>query len=369
MKVPFLDLRASYIELKAEIDDAVSRVLDSGQYILGEEVEAFEETFARYCGARQAVGLASGLDALHLALRALDVGENDEVIVPSNAYIATWLGVTHCGARPVPVEPEARTYNIDPNLIEAAITTKTKAIVVLHLYGLPADLGPILDIALRYNLRVVEDAAQAHGAVYRGERIGGHGDVVAWSFYPSKNLGALGDAGAVTTNDPQIADAIRVLRNYGSAQRYVNRALGYNSRLDPIQAAALRVKLPHLDSWNARRAASAADYIRRLSDAPSIVLPVQPTECVSAWHQFVIRIADRARLQRACAEQGIGTLVHYPIPPHMQEAYLCLGWAPNDFPLARQLSEEVLSLPIGPKMEDGAVEYVCKTILGEYCDC
>jgi dTDP-4-amino-4,6-dideoxygalactose transaminase len=365
MKVPFLDLRASYLELKSEIDEAVARVLNSGWYVLGEEVEAFEEVFADYCGARHAVGLANGLDALHLALRAMGIGDGDEVIVPSNAYIATWLGVTQSGARPVPVEPVAGTHNLDPDLIEAAITPKTRAIMALHLYGLPADLDPILAIARRHGLRVVEDAAQAHGARYRGTRIGHHGDVVAWSFYPSKNLGALGDAGAITTDDPVLAEKIRVLRNYGSERRYVNRVQGYNSRLDPMQAAVLRVKLPLLDAWNARRAASTALYRSRLADAPSMILPVEPEGCTSAWHVFVVRHPDRARLQDACARNGIGTIVHYPIPPHMQEAYASHGWSPNDFPLARQLADEVLSLPIGPQTPASAIEYVCETILDE----
>lgn len=363
MKVPFLDLRASYLELKAEIDEAVSRVLDTGFYVLGEEVDAFEEAFARYCGARYAVGLSCGLDALHLALRALDMGEGAEVIVPSNAYIATWLGVTQAGARPVPVEPIAATHNLDPALIEAAITPKTRAIMVLHLYGLPSDLGPILEIARRHGLRVIEDAAQAHGATYCGQRIGHHGDVVAWSFYPSKNLGAIGDAGAVTTDDPVIAERIRVLRNYGSERRYVNRMQGYNCRLDTLQAAVLRVKLPYLDGWNARRAAAAARYRELLSVCPAIVLPVEPEGFQSAWHLFVIRLANREQIQKAFSNAEISTLVHYPIPPHMQEAYAGLGWTPDDFPLARMLANEVLSLPVGPQMQDGAIEYVSETIL------
>ena len=363
MKVPFLDLRSSYLELKSEIDEAVSRVFDSGFYVLGEEVEAFEEAFARYCGASHAVGLSCGLDALHLALRALDIGEGAEVIVPSNAYIATWLAITQAGARPVPVEPIAATHNLDPALIEAAITPKTRAIMALHLYGLPSDMGPILEIARRHGLRVVEDAAQAHGATYRGQRIGHHGDVVAWSFYPSKNLGAMGDAGAVTTDDPGIAERIKVLRNYGSEKRYVNRMQGYNCRLDPIHAAVLRVKLPYLDRWNARRASAAARYRELLSACPAIVLPVEPEGFQSAWHLFVVRLANREQIQNACSNAGIGTLVHYPIPPHMQEAYAGLGWAPDDFPLARKLADEVLSLPVGPQMVDGAIDYVSETIM------
>jgi dTDP-4-amino-4,6-dideoxygalactose transaminase len=248
-KIPFLDLHASYLELKFEIDEAVTRVLNSGWYILGPEVEAFENEFATYCQTKFSIGLANGLDALTLALRAMDVGPGDEVIVPSNTYIATWLAVSQCGATPVPVEPDDRTYNIDPVSIVAAITPRTKVILPVHLYGQPADLDPILEIARKHGLRVLEDGAQAHGARYKGQRIGGHGDAVAWSFYPGKNLGAIGDGGAVTTNDPVIADRIRVLRNYGSHVKYVNEVKGFNSRLDPIQAAILRVKLNKLDVW------------------------------------------------------------------------------------------------------------------------
>ena len=253
MKVPFLDLKAGYIELQPQINAAIKRVLESGWYILGEEVDAFECEYANYCEANYCVGLANGLDALHLALLALDVGPGDEVIVPSNTFIATWLAVSQCGAKPIPVEPNEATYNISPALIEAAITPRTKVILPVHLYGQPADIGPILAIARKHGLHVLEDGAQAHGARYKGKRIGAHGDVVAWSFYPGKNLGAYGDGGAITTDDPEIADRIRVLRNYGSRVKYVNEMQGYNSRLDPIQAAILRVKLTRLDEWNTRR--------------------------------------------------------------------------------------------------------------------
>ena len=265
MKVPFLDLRAAYLELKPEIDAAIARVLDSGWYILGPEVEAFEAEWAEYCGASHAVGVGNGMDALTLALRALQIGPGDEVIVPSNTYIATWLAVSAVGATPVPVEPDLATYNIDPALIPAAITPRTKALLPVHLYGQPADLDPILAIARQHNLAVVEDAAQAHGARYKGCRIGAHGDVVCWSFYPGKNLGALGDAGAVTTNRADLADRIRVLRNYGSREKYVNELQGVNSRIDPIQAAVLRVKLKVLDEWNARRCRIAALYSQELA--------------------------------------------------------------------------------------------------------
>lgn len=348
--IPFLDLRAAYLELKPEIDAAVARVLDGGWYILGPEVEAFEAEFAAYCGAAHAIGVANGLDALVLALRALDVGPGDEVIVPSNTYIATWLAVTQCGATPVPVEPDVRTYNIDPERIAARLTGRTKVILPVHLYGQPVDLDPIIALARQHGIGVVEDAAQAHGARYRGRRIGSHGDVVCWSFYPGKNLGALGDAGAITTNRADLADRIRVLRNYGSREKYVNEVAGVNSRLDPLQAAVLRVKLQHLDSWNARRRAISAAYADCLQDT-GLILPHVPNWAEPAWHLYVVRSANRDALQKRLASADIGTLIHYPIPPHKQKAYADLRLAPDALPIASQLAEEVLSLPMGPHLE------------------
>lgn len=349
MNVPFLDLRAAYLELKPEIDEAIARVLDSGWYILGQEVEAFEEEFAAYCDSKYAVGVANGFDALHLALLAMGVEKGDEVIVPSNTYIATWLAVSQCGAVPVPVEPDERTYNIDPARIEAAITQRTRVILPVHLYGQPADIDSILAVASKYGLRVLEDAAQAHGARYKNKRVGGHGDAVAWSFYPGKNLGALGDGGAVTTDDPEVADRIRVLRNYGSRVKYVNEAKGVNSRLDPIQAAVLRVKLIHLDEWNSRRKALASFYLSHLQSC--VGLPFVPKWAEPAWHLFVVRSKDRDALQKQLSNSGIGTLIHYPIPPHLQEAYKNLGYQPGDFPIAESMAQEVLSLPIGPHLQ------------------
>lgn len=355
--IPFLDLGAAYRELKPEIDAAVHRVFDSGWYILGSEVEAFEAEWADYCGAAHAVGLANGLDALILALRALEVGPGDEVIVPSNTYIATWLAVSAVGARPVPVEPDPATHNIDPARIEAAITPATKALLPVHLYGQPVDLDLILALARRHGLFVVEDAAQAHGARYKGRRIGSHGDVVCWSFYPGKNLGAVGDAGAVTTNNAALGDRIRVLRNYGSRQKYVNEVLGANSRLDPIQAAVLRVKLQVLDNWTERRSSIAAAYAKGLAGT-DLILPHVPNWAEPAWHLYVVRSADRERLQKSLGEAGVGTLIHYPIPPHMQEAYSGLGLSPEALPVARGLAEEVLSLPMGPHLATDAAEQV-----------
>lgn len=351
MKIPFLDLRAAYLELKPQIDAAVARVLDSGWYILGPEVEAFEAEWAAHCGAKHGVGLANGLDALTLALRALDIGPGDQVIVPSNTYIATWLAVSGVGAIPVPVEPDPATHNIDPARIEAAITPHTRAILPVHLYGQPADMDPILEIARRHGLRVIEDAAQAHGARYKGRRIGAHGDIVCWSFYPGKNLGALGDAGAVTTDDAALAERVALLRNYGSRQKYVNEEPGVNSRLDPVQAAVLRVKLEALDDWTARRRAVAGVYAQGLADT-GLILPHVPDWAEPAWHLYVVRSPDRDGLQARLGQAGVGTLIHYPIPPHMQAAYAGMGIAPEALPLARQLADEVLSLPIGPHLQE-----------------
>jgi dTDP-4-amino-4,6-dideoxygalactose transaminase len=349
MTIPFLDLGAAYRELKTEIDAAIHRVLDSGWYILGPEVDAFEAEWSVFCEADHAVGVANGLDALILALRALDIGAGDEVIVPSNTYVATWLAVTAVGARPVPVEPDPATHNIDPARIAAAISPATRALLPVHLYGLPADLDPILAIARQHGLAVIEDAAQAHGARYKGRRIGAHGDVVCWSFYPGKNLGALGDGGAITTNRADLADRIRVLRNYGSGVKYVNEVQGVNSRLDPIQAAVLRAKLPHLDAWTDRRRAIAGAYAEGLRDS-GLILPQVPDWAEPVWHLYVVRSCDRDGLQKRLAEAAVGTLIHYPIPTHMQTAYADLGLARDALPLARDLAREVLSLPMGPQL-------------------
>jgi dTDP-4-amino-4,6-dideoxygalactose transaminase len=357
----FLDLGAAYRELKPEIDAAVSRVLESGWYILGPEVEAFEAEWAAYCDAKHAVGLANGLDALTLALRALDIGPGDEVIVPSNTYIATWLAVTGVGATIVPVEPDMATHNIDPARIEAAITSRTRALLPVHLYGQPADMDPILDIAQRHGLRVIEDAAQAHGAKYKGKRIGAHGDIVCWSFYPGKNLGALGDAGAITTTDATLAERVALLRNYGSHQKYVNEEAGVNSRLNPIQAAVLRVKLEVLDEWTERRRAVALAYTKGLSQS-DVILPHVPNWAEPAWHLYVVRTSDREALQDHMTEAGIGTLIHYPIPPHMQKAYTDMKIMPEALHMARDLASEVLSLPMGPQLSLDQVQNIVNAL-------
>lgn len=361
MIVPFLDLAAGYVELQSELEAAVLRSLRSGWYIGGEDVEGFEREFAAFTDAAHCVGVANGLDALSLALRAMDIGAGDTVIVPSNTFIATWLAVSQVGATPIPVEPVPGTYNIDPTRIEGAITPTTKAIIPVHLYGQPADLDPILAIAREYGLKVLEDAAQAHGARYKGRRIGSHGDLVAWSFYPGKNLGALGDGGAITTNNAQLADHVRVLRNYGSRIKYINEVQGINSRLDPVHAAALRVKLKVLDEWNARRAAIAARYTAELVNT-EVLLPLVPDWATPVWHLFVVQHSKRDGLQKRLSAAGVSTLIHYPIPLHMQQAYAGFGWKDGDFPIAEQIARQVLSLPMGPQLSSEGVAAVVRAL-------
>lgn len=355
--IPFLDVRSAYTELKEGIDAAVARVLDSGYYILGEEVAAFEAEFAAYAGAAHCVGVGNGLDALTLAFKALDIGQGDEVIVPSNTYIATWLAVSACGATPVPVEPDPVTHCLDPDRVAAAVTERTRALCPVHLYGHPADLARLKDICARHSLRMVEDAAQAHGARIGERRIGADGDVVAWSFYPGKNLGAIGDGGAVTTNDPDLAKRIAMLRNYGSSVKYVNIEKGMNTRLDPIQAAILRVKVPHLDDWNGRRQAIARRYGEGLAGLP-IGLPSVSPGMTHAWHLYVVTTPKRAVLQERLAAHGVGTLVHYPIPPFRQQAYSEMAALAPRWPIADRLANEVLSLPMGPHLNLADVDRV-----------
>jgi len=361
VRVPFLDLRAAYLELRQEIDEAVGRVLESGWYLLGQEADAFEKEFASYLGVECCVGVGNGLDALHLALRALGVVAGDEVLVPSNTYVATWLAVSYAGARPVPVEPDERTYNIDPERIERAITERTKGVIAVHLYGQPADMDPIREIAKAHKLWVLEDAAQAHGARYKGKRVGGLGDVAGWSFYPGKNLGAFGDAGAVTTNNRDLAERIRALRNYGSRVKYFNEVKGFNSRLDEIQAASLRVKLRHLDDWNARRRRLAASYMSKLENV-NLMLPFVPDWAEPVFHLFVVRSKQRDELRRHLEDAGIGTLIHYPVPPHLQQAYSDLGLVAGDLPVSERIHKEVLSLPIGPHLSESQAKTVVQAL-------
>jgi len=361
MKVAFLPLRSAALELRAPLDAAWRRTLESGQFILGAELEAFENAFASYCGARRCVGVGNGLDAMTLTLRAWDIGAGDEVIVPSNTYIATWLAVSAAGAKPVPVEPDPGTFNIDPGRIEQALTARTRAILPVHLYGQTADMAPIAALAESRGLKVLEDAAQAHGARYRGKRAGSLGHAAAFSFYPTKNLGALGDGGAVVTDDMALAERVARLRNYGSSSRYHNEERGTNSRLDPLQAALLGVKLGHLDAWNARRRRLAALYRERL-DGCDIVLPAEAVGCEHAWHLYVVRSRERDALQKRLAEAGVETAIHYPLPPHLQPAYRDLGLGAGALPISEGLHREVLSLPLSPQHRESELEYVAECV-------
>jgi dTDP-4-amino-4,6-dideoxygalactose transaminase len=365
MKVPFLELAPAYAELKHEIDAAVTGVLANGWYILGEEVEKFEREYAGYVGTKYCVGVGNGLEALRLVLRAWGIGPGDEVIVPSNTYIATALAATEAGASVVFVEPDPATHNLDPARLNAAITPRTRAIMPVHLYGLPADMDPINATAAKRGIKVIEDAAQAHGSLYKGRKAGALADAAAWSFYPGKNLGAFGDAGAVTTDDIELADKLRVLRNYGSRVKYHNEVAGVNSRLDELQAAILRVKLRKLDEWNARRRKLVERYQRELAGAANLVLPVEPVETESCWHLYVVRVPERDRLMKQLADAEIGTLIHYPLPPYRQPAYASLRIAKGTFPIADRLADEVLSLPLGPHLHEEHVGQVCAVLSGE----
>jgi dTDP-4-amino-4,6-dideoxygalactose transaminase len=362
VKVPFLDLKASYLELKEELDEAYRRVMESGQYIMGQECRSFEEEMARFCGVSHCVGVGNGLDALQLILRGFGIGLGDEVIVPANTYIATWLAVSSIGATPVPAEPDERTFNVDPNRIEDAITPKTKAIVAVHLYGQPSDIDLLKEGANHHSLKVIEDAAQAHGATYKGVRVGALGDAAGFSFYPSKNLGAFGDAGAVTTNDPALAERIRVIRNYGSKVKYENEVKGINSRLDELQAAFLRVKLVRLDDWNERRRKVANRYFNGLKDLPDLLLPGVPAWAEPVWHQFVVQHTRRDALREYLAERGISTMIHYPIPPHLSEAYSNLGLKRGSYPITEGIAAKALSLPIGPHLKQSEQDFVVSSI-------
>lgn len=360
--IPFLDMKSVYAELKTDLDAAYHRVMESGWFVLGKEVEAFEAEYAAFCGTKHCVGLANGLEALELVLRAWDLGPGDEVIVPSNTYVATWLAISAVGAKIVPVEPTPGGPNIDPDRIEAAITPRTRAIMPVHLYGEPADMEAIGALAARHGLKVVEDVAQAQGARVRGRRTGSLGDAGAHSFFPSKNIGAFGDGGAVTTDDDALAERLRVLRNYGSRVKYVNLERGYNSRLDEMQAAFLRVRLAKLDEWNERRRLVAARYDDRLAGIAGLGLPRVPQWAEPVWHLYVVRTPRRADLIKALEKRGIGSLIHYPIPPHLQQAYADLNISKGSYPLAEELAETVLSLPMGPHMPHNAVDEVANVI-------
>lgn len=357
MKIPFVSFLPMEEELKVGLRDAFDRVFSRSWYIGGVEDDAFEKAFAEYCGAKYCVGVGNGLDALMLALKALGIGEGDEVIVPSNTYIATALAVTYVGATPIFVEPDIKTFNINPELVETAITEKTKAVMPVHLYGQSCNMDPIMELAEKYELRVVEDCAQAHGAVYKGRKVGTFGDAAGFSFYPGKNLGALGDAGAVVTNDKEVADIVRALGNYGSDYKYHHVYQGHNSRLDELQAAFLSAKLPHLERMNAERRRIARMYSEGITN-PKILKPYVMPDCIPVWHIYGIRCVERDRLEKHLNGKGIGTNKHYPIPMHLQECYKDLNISKGMLPIAEEISDTELSIPMYYGMTDDEIQYV-----------
>lgn len=365
-EVSFLDMKPQYLELKDELDQAYHRVMESGRYILSGEVDAFEQEFAAYIGSKHCIGVGNGLEALQLILMGYGIGHGDEVIVPANTYIASWLAVSYTGATPVPVEPDPATYNINPGLIERAITPRTKAIMPVHLYGQPVEMETIWQVAEKYGLKIIEDAAQTHGGWYRDRMAGNLGDAAGFSFYPTKNLGAFGDAGAVVTNDDELANKVHVLRNYGSRTKYYNEVKGHNSRLDPLQAAFLRAKLKHLDDWNRRRGRIAKHYLDRMRLIPDLGLHHVPPDVVPVWHIFIVSHPGRDRLQAYLKEYGVATLIHYPVPPHLSEAYREMGCQVGDFPITEKMADTFLSIPIGPHLSLDDADYVIEKIQ-EFC--
>jgi len=366
MKIPFLDLRAQTAGFQDEVQSAMDRVVSDCNFVLGQQVGSFEEAFAEYCECEHAVGVASGFDALKLILRAMEIGPGDEVITVSHTFIATTLAISSVGATPVLVEVDPDTYTMDPQMIEAAITERTKAVMPVHLYGQTADMEPILEIARQHKLRVIEDACQAHGARDRGRRSGSIGDAAAFSFYPGKNLGAFGDGGAMTTNNPLLAERIRTLRNYGSSVKYVHEELGENSRLDTLQAAVLSVKLKRLDAGNDARRVAATLYSEQLCGIGDLITPSIREDSEPVFHLYVIQTARRDELQRYLQEQGVDCLIHYPVPVHLQKAYSSRGWKKGDFPLTEALAGRILSLPIFPGITEEQVEFVCDAIPSFY---
>lgn len=357
MNIPFVDLKAQYRTIEHDVNRAIADVLENTDFILGRAVGEFEEAFANYCDATYAIGVDSGYSALELILRAYDIGPGDEVITVANTFVATVLAITMCGAKPVLVDADPITYNLDPNQLEAAITPATRAIMPVHLYGQPADMAPIVEIARKHGLLVFEDAAQGHGARYHGRRVGTLGDAAAFSFYPGKNLGAYGDGGAVVTNDSIIADRIRLLRNLGQRIKYQHEVKGFNNRLDTIQAAVLNVKLPHLDQWNAERRRAAAHYERLLTGLP-VVTPAVTADVEPVYHLYVVRTQERDGLQEHLKKAGIATGLHYPTPIHLQPAYQDLGYRQGDFPITEKVSTELISLPIYPELTNTQVAYI-----------
>lgn len=361
MKIPFVSFEPMHKEIEEEILNKFKEVYEKNLFIQGKEVNKLEEEFAAFCGAKYCIGCGNGLDALYLILRGYDIGQGDEVVVPSNTYIATALAVSYTGAKPVFVEPDLQTYNINSELIEKAITKNTKAIMAVHLYGQPADMDKINEIAMKHDLRVIEDSAQAHGALYKRKRTGTLGDAAGFSFYPGKNLGALGDAGAVVTNHKELADKIRAIGNYGSDRKYHHIYKGTNSRLDEVQAAFLRIKLRNLDKWNADRRKIAQKYIDGINN-PNIIKPIEADYAKHVWHLFVVRTEKRDEFETYLKENGIGTTIHYPIPMHMQGAYEELNVKKGTLPIAEKISKEVISLPMWFGMKNEEVEYVIEKI-------
>ncbi|MDJ1503880.1 DegT/DnrJ/EryC1/StrS family aminotransferase [Xanthocytophaga agilis] len=366
MQIPFYSLAYQHQNIRKQLIEQMTLVLDSHWYIQGEQVKAFESEFAAFCQTNHCIGISNGLDALHVSLRALALGPGDEVIVSAHCFIACVLAITHTGATPVFVEPDLYTYNINPTAIEAAITPRTKAIMAVHMYGQPCDMQAITGIAGKYKLWIVEDFAQAQGAKYANKLVGSWGHINATSFYPVKNLGALGDAGAITTPDVELAEMVRKLQNYGSSQKYYSDIQGFNTRLDELQAALLHVKLHYLSEWNQQRQQLAHYYIRYLADLPSITLPVILPEAHTVWHLFVIKVSDRQDLQSYLTEKGIGTMIHYPVPPHLQQAYKNLGYQSGSFPIAELIADTCLSLPLYPGLSSEAQDYIISNIRDYY---
>jgi dTDP-4-amino-4,6-dideoxygalactose transaminase len=361
MNIPFLNMELMHSEIENEMASKFLEVYRSNWFVLGKQVEEFEKEFAEYCGVKYCIGVGNGLDALTLILKGYGIGEGDEVIIPSNTYIASALAVSYAGAKPVFVEPIANTYNIDPKLIEKSITNNTKAIMAVHLYGQAAHMNPINEIAKRYGLKVIEDSAQAQGTTYNGMKTGSLGDASGCSLYPGKNLGALGDAGVITTNDKDLADKIKILRNYGSEKKYHNLYKGMNSRLDELQAGLLRIKLQHIDKWNNDRRRIANRYMKGITNS-KLVLPHVPEYTDSNWHIFIVRSEERDRLQQYLSNNGIATLIHYPIPMHLQPAYSELGFTKGDYPIAEEIADKVLSLPMWYGMKDEEIDYVIEKL-------
>ncbi len=362
MEIPFLSFTKTNLQVKSGIVNALERVIDSNWYVLGEEVKSFEKAYAEYSQVDYSIGVANGLDALHIALKVLGIGPGDEVIVPSNTYIATVMAVSFVGAVPVFVEPNIDTYNIDPNLIEAAITTKTRAIMPVHLYGQACEMGKIMEIAAKYRLFVVEDNAQAHGARFEGKLTGSFGHINGTSFYPGKNLGALGDGGGITTNDQELYKKAFTIRNYGSQKKYYNEVIGLNSRLDEMQAAILKVKLPYMHEWTKERQQIAAWYDAKLKSVGDLILPSIHPKATHVYHLYTIRTSRRDELQKYLTLTGIGTLIHYPVPPHLQEAYQSMGYKNGEFPIAETIADTTLSLPLYIGLQEDGVNRVVNMI-------